>query len=85
MWYLDVAQLNKVLIRPIHMGLTLNDILPKLTGVKYLMWIDASPGYHKLKLGEKSYLLTFSCPFGRYHYARLPFGATVAGVMFQKR
>ena len=34
---LDPARLNQVLIRPIHRGPTLNDILPKLNGVKYMV------------------------------------------------
>ena len=50
---LDPARLNQALIRPIHRGPTLNDILPKLTGVKYMSIIDASSGYHNLKLDKK--------------------------------
>ena len=64
---LDLARLNQVLIRPIHMGPTLNDILPKLYNVKYMPIIDASLGYHNLQLDTKSsYLTMFTCPFGRY-------------------
>ena len=63
---LNQARLNKVLIRPIHRGLTLNDILPSLAGINYLMLIDGSPGYHNINLDEQpSYLTNFSCPFGR--------------------
>ena len=32
-----------------------------------------------------SYLITFSCPFGRYQYIKLPFGAAQAGTMLQKK
>ena len=45
---LDPAWLNKVLIRPIHRGPTLNDILPRLAGVKHLTLIGVSSGYHNL-------------------------------------
>ena len=66
---LDPAQLNQELIRPIHRGPTLNDILPKPNDVKYMSIIDASSGYHNLKLDEKSlYLATFTYQFGRYRY-----------------
>ena len=66
---LDPARLNQVLIRPVHRGPTLNDILPRLNNVKYMSIIVASPGYHNLKLDEiPSYLTTFACPFGRYQY-----------------
>ena len=83
---LDPARLNQALIRPIHRGPTLNDILPKLTGVKYMSIIDASSGYHNLKLDKKSsYLTTFACQFGRYRDKCLPFGAAPAGNMFQHK
>ena len=48
--------------------------------------INASSGYHNLKLGmQSSYLTTFSCLFGRYHYKHLPFGAVPAVNMFQRK
>ena len=46
--------------------------------------IDASSGYHNLKLDKQaSYLTTFSCLFGRYWYKHLPFRAVLVGNMFQ--
>ena len=47
--------------------------------------IDASSGYHNIKLdNQSSYLTMFACPFGRYIYKHLPFGAVPAGGnMFQ--
>ena len=81
---LDPAQLNQALIRPIHTGPTLNDILPKLNNVQYMSIIDMSLGYHNLKLDKQSsYLTIFACQFGRYRYKHLPFGAVPAGNMFQ--
>ena len=66
---LNQAQFNQTLIRPIHRGPTLNNILPKLNNVRYFSIIDASSGYHNLKLDEKSlYLTTFTCQFDRYRY-----------------
>ena len=48
--------------------------------------IDASSGYHNLKLDEKSsYLTTFACPFGRCRYKQFLFGAVPAGDMFQHK
>ena len=82
---LDPVRLNQVLIRPAHRSPTLNDILPRLNNVKYMSIIDASSGYHNVKLDEKSsYLITFTCPFGRYRYKQLLFGAVPAGEMFQQ-
>ena len=48
--------------------------------------IDASSGYHNLKVDrQSSYLTTFSCPFGRYQYKQLLFGAVPVGNMFQQK
>ena len=81
---LDPAQLNQTLIRPEYRGPMLNNILPKLNNVQYLSLIDASSGYHNLWLDEKSsYLMMFSCQFGRYRYKWLPSEAAPAGDMFQ--
>ena len=55
---LDPAWLNQVLIRPVHRGAMLNEILPKLNNVQYLSLIDASSRYHNLQLDEKSSYLT---------------------------
>ena len=64
---LELAWLNEVLIRTFHRGPTLNNVLPRLAVVKYLMFINMSSGYNNIKLYEQtSYLVTFSCPFGRY-------------------
>ena len=80
---LHPARFSNALTGPVHRGPKLNDILPKLSHVKYLMLIDASFGYHKLRIDEKSsYLTTFSCPFGRYQYTRISFRAAPVRDMF---
>ena len=57
---LNPARLNQALIRPLHRGPTLNNILPKLNNVQYMSIINASSGYHNLKLDKQSsYLTTF--------------------------
>ena len=46
--------------------------------------INASSGYHHLRLDtQSSYLTAFACPFGRYCYKCLLFGAALVGDMFQ--
>ena len=66
---LDPVRLNQALIRPVHRGPALNNILPRINNVKYMSIMDASCGYHNLKLDEKSlFLTTFAFPFGWYHY-----------------
>ena len=81
---LDPAQLNQALIRPIHRGPILNDILHRLNNVKYMSFVNVSLGYHNLQLDtQSSYLTMFTCPFGRYRYKHLLFGTVPAGNMFQ--
>ena len=83
---LDLVQLNQVLIRPVHRGPTLNNILPRLNNIQYMLIINASSGYHNLKLDKQSsYLTTVSCLFGRYQYKHLPFGGVPLGYMFQHK
>ena len=41
---LNPDQLNQALIRPLHRGPTLKDILPKLNTVKYMSIIDTNSG-----------------------------------------
>ena len=66
---LDPVRLNQALIRPLHKGPTLYDIVPRLNNVIYMLIIDTSSGYHNLKVDEKSlYLATSACPFGRCWY-----------------
>ena len=74
-----------MLTRPVHRGLTLNDILPRLAGMKYLTLICESSGYHNQKLDEKSsYLTTFLVHLVRTN-TNVPFAAAAAGDMFQKK
>ena len=83
---LDPTRLSKVLIKLVHRGSALNYILPRLAGVKYIIFINASSGYHNLKLNKRSsYLSAFSCLFGRYKYIQLSFGVATVGNIFQEK
>ena len=47
--------------------------------------LDCKKGYWHQELDEASYLTTFNTEFGRYQYTVMPFGATIAGVVFQRK
>ena len=48
--------------------------------------LDANHGHWQIPLSPESQLLTtFSSPFGRYCFLRMPFGITSAQGIFQKR
>ena len=77
---------NQAPFRPVYRGATVNDILLKLTFVRYLSLTVANSDYFNLKFDEKSsYLIIFACQVGRFSYARLPFGAVPASNMFQRK
>ena len=52
--------------------------------MQYMSIIDASSGYHNIRLDmQSSYLTTLACPFGRYQYKCQLFGAALVDDMFQ--
>jgi hypothetical protein len=83
---LDPKNLNLALKREHYQLPVLDDILPELSQAKIFTSFDLKAGYWHVKLDEaSSKLTTFSTPFGRYKWKRLPFGVNVASEIFQKR
>ena len=83
---LDPRPLNKAVKREHFQLPTLEDITTRLAGAKRFSKLDAKNGYWQIPLEEESQLLTtFSTPFGRYCFARMPFGVKSAQEVFQKR
>lgn len=78
--------LNKALKRNHYPLPTLEDILPDLSRAKVFSVVDAKNGFWHIELDEESsYLTTFSSPWGRYRYLRMPFGVSPAPEEFQRR
>ncbi|KAL7857277.1 hypothetical protein SRHO_G00161760 [Serrasalmus rhombeus] len=67
--------LNRALKRS-HFPLpTIDDILPDLSNTKVFTVCDVKQGFWHVKLEEESsYLTTFSTPFGRFRWLRMPMG-----------
>ena len=83
---LDPKDLNQAIKRPYHATRTLDNVLHKLNGMKYVTILDALSGYWNIKLSkESSYLTTFNTPQGRYRFNRLPFGLKCAQDVFQRK
>ena len=83
---IDLQYLNKALKRVQYCMPTIDDVLPKLTGVKILSSIDTKEGIFHLKLDRESSLLTTTeTPFGRIRWLRVPFGVKVAPEIFADR
>ncbi|XP_014675600.1 PREDICTED: uncharacterized protein K02A2.6-like [Priapulus caudatus] len=82
---LDPKNLNKA-IRREHFKLpTREEIMSKFAGAKVFTKLDASSGFWQLRLDEdSSKVCTFSTPFGRYRYLRLPFGISSAPEVYHR-
>ena len=81
----DYKKLNTAIKRERYIIPTLDDILHKLQGSKVFSKLDATAGFHQLKLDDSTAkLTTFISPFGRYFYRRMPFGISSAPEIFQR-
>ena len=83
---IDPWSLNLALKQEHYQLPVLEDILPDLARAKVFSKVDLSHGYWHCILEEDSgALTTFSTPFGRYRWKRLPFGLSVSSEIFQKQ
>ena len=65
---------------------TIDNVLPLLSDAKLFTVLDAKNGFWHVQLDtDSSYLTTFSTPWGRYRWLRMPFGITSAPEEFQRR
>lgn len=65
--------LNKWVKREHYCPKTVDEVVTELNGAKFFTIFDAKKGYLHVPLDEQSsYLTTFSTPFCRYHFKRLP-------------
>ena len=83
---LDPRQLNKAIKREHFEIPTTDEILGQMIGGSMFSKCDCSAGFWAVKLDDASArLCTFSTPFSRYRFERLPFGISCAPEMFHKR
>lgn len=82
---MDPVYLNKYIKRERYPIPTQETLFTKLAGAKYFSLLDASSAFLQLPLDDKSSLLcTFTTPFGRFRYLRLPYGLTCSPEFFQR-
>ncbi len=83
---IDPRPLNTALKRERHQMVILDEILPELAKEKVFSTVDLRSGYWHCPLDlESSMLTTFSTPYGRYRWLRLPFGLCVSSEIFQEQ
>ena len=82
--YLDPTNLNNAVIQEPYHFKTPDDIAHLIVDACIMTVCDCHKGYWHQKLDESSSFLTnFNIEFGHYRYTVMPFGATVAGDVFQ--
>ncbi|KAL1447741.1 hypothetical protein WDU94_005516 [Cyamophila willieti] len=83
---LDPKPLNQQILRPRYQLPTLENIRSELTGATYFSKLDASSAFWSIRLDkESSELCTFSTPFGRFKFLRMPYGLCCATEKFQQK
>ena len=82
---LDPTELNKCLKREHYVLPTASEIFSKLSDSRVFTTLDATSGFMQLELDEESSLLTtFTTPFGRYKFCRLPYGVKTASEVYHR-
>ena len=83
---IDPKPLNTALKRERYQLPVLDDLLPELSKARVFSTVDLRSGYwHCILDNESSHLTTFTTPYGRYRWVRLPFGLSASSEIFQKR
>ena len=83
---IDTRNLNMAIKRNPYYMRTLDDILPQLSKPKTIYMGDATSGYWHVPLDlTSSLLMTFSTPYGKFKWLKLPFGLKIASDIFQER
>jgi transposase InsO family protein len=82
----DFTKMNRSVLRENFVIPTAEELLAKLHGAKMFSCLDAESGYWQLELDpECRNLTTFTTPFGRFAFKRLPQGISCASEIFQRK
>lgn len=82
---INPKDLNKALKRP-HLPMrSVEEVAAQMAGATVFSVLDAKNSFWQIPLDKKSSMLTtFSTPFGRYRFLRMPFGMNSASEVFQR-
>ena len=82
---IDYRALNKVTRKFVWPMPKVEDIFSQLNGAKYVPTLDLRARYHHIGLTTDSIpKTTFTSPFGKYEYIKVPFGLAQAPAYFQE-
>jgi hypothetical protein len=82
---IDPRTINPHIAREEHMLPDIDNLIMSLEDAKVMSVIDLEAGFWQVEVDDESAkLLTFSTPWGRYEYRRLPFGISIAPEIFHR-
>lgn len=82
---MDPRNINECLKREHFEMPKREEIEAELTGARIFSRLDANSGFYQIPLDEESSrICTFSTPFGRFRFLRMPFGLASAPEVYQK-
>ena len=82
----DLTQLNNAVLREQYTLPAIDQMLARIAGAKVFSKLDCNSGFYQIPLSNESMLLTtFTTPYGRWCYTRLPFGISSASEVYQRK
>lgn len=82
---INPKDLNTALKRPHHPMRSVEEVAAQMSGATVFSVLDAKNSFWQIRLDKKSSMLTtFSTPFGRFRFLRMPFGINSASEVFQR-
>lgn len=81
----DAKLANKAILRSRHTFPTIEDLVVKLNGAKFISKFDLRSGYNQIMIDPESrYITAFCTHLGIFQYKRLNFGINASSEIFQK-
>lgn len=82
---IDPRNLNQALMRPHHPMRTVEEVAAQMSGATIFSVLDAKSSFWQVRLDEASSLrTTFTTPYGRFKFLKMPFGISTASEVFQR-